>query len=599
MKLKVYQQGGGMIYTPFIPEQMNSSVSASSKSSGNGDSDSKLDALDKELLSLMKDQNLLPNDVNQIFSRLIAFQKRTQNLSALGEDSYRSVMPGMLQIMQMVSNARYNKANWDTKLSEIKNHDAGSEVAMDSYGRMWVQSENGIEKINPSDFDIEKYTPISNSQLMYLRQRSPELAFQDEIFGDTGMDVVGMEDVRKEIDDIIGKFGSIKSAEFQKQVFKDIASDLQGEGIYKITTKYSKADLNDFSTLLLSQLSASAKHLIKANAAIGGYNPVDYIRSIISSRTDVEIDPQYEASLSKSAVGGVDGSGGSESLTHDTYAEHLVSGQVLGIPEWTIIQPRTSAAALYAYSQDAGPILKDEKRFDSANLNEIFKQADALGAIIDAQNIYFGDHLLSTEDFPKVVYDNGSNMQRVWLPVKTRADGHIEIDWEAQRAIQDLQEYYDDNKGISDALMEERLEDIPNAYWDKTNKVIRFKNEMPFLVIHGWTSSDKVPFDTNSEYVMHIEKEPGNARKNILQIYNNAIATGISTEGKKKYDYGTASGRHLYEGNIYMPIANPTIGSHIFNYEYRPKSDYMDVTQQAEASQIKQSGKFNFNKNGK
>lgn len=587
-----------MIYTPFIPEQMVNDYSSSSKSSEDGSGDAKLDPLDKELLSLMNDQNLLPSDINQIFNRLIAFQRRSQNLSAMGDNSYRSVMPGMLQIMQMVSNARNNKTSWDAKLSEIKSHDAGSEVAMDSYGRMWVQDENGIKKINPSDFDSEKYTPLSNSQLMSLRQQSSEFAFRDDLFGDTGLDVVGMSDIRQEIDDIIDKFGTIKSAEFQKQVFKDIASDLQGEGIYKITTKYSKADLNDFSGLLLSQLSASAKHLIRANAAIGGYDPVDYIRSIISSRTDVEVDPQYEASLTK-AVGVSGENGGSESLTHDTYAEHLVSGQMLGIPEWTIIQPRTSAMALYAYSEDAGPILKDQRRFDSANLNEIFKQADALGAIVDAQNIYFGDQLLSTEDFPKVVYDNGSNMQRVWLPVKTRLDGHIEIDWEAQRAIQDLQEYYDNNKGISDALMEERLEDIPNAYWDKEEKVIKFKNERPFLVVHGWASSDKVRFDTNSEYIMHIEKEPGNARKDILQIYNNAIATGISTEGKKKYDYGTATGRHLYEGNIYMPIANSTIGSHIFNYEYRPKSDYVDVKQQAEASQIKQSGKFNFNQNGK
>ena len=79
-----------------------------------------------------------------------------------------------------------------------------------------------------------------------------------------------------------------------------------------------------------------------------------------------------------------------------------------------------------------------------------------------------------------------------------------------------------------------------------------------------------------------------------MQIYNNAIATGVSTEGKKKYDYGTAAGRHLYEGNIYMPIANATIGAHIFNYEYRPKSDYTNVKQKEELSQIKQSGTFNF-----
>jgi hypothetical protein len=111
MKLKKYQQGGGMIYTPFIPEQMIANNGASSKSSGEGSEDSKLDPLDKELLSLMKDQNLLPSDINQIFNRLIAFQRRSQNLSALGDDSYRSVMPGMLQIIQMVSNARNNKTS--------------------------------------------------------------------------------------------------------------------------------------------------------------------------------------------------------------------------------------------------------------------------------------------------------------------------------------------------------------------------------------------------------------------------------------------------------------------------------------------------------
>jgi len=597
MKLKIYQQGGGLIYTPFIPEQWvdsDSKASARGSSSSSGDEDDKINPLDKELLGMMKDQNLLPSDINIIYKKLIQFQRKSQRLSELGDSSYRSVMPGMLQLMNLVNQAKANKSDWDNKLAEIKHHNAGSEVAMDSYGRIWVNTEEGLKKINSSEFDPEKHAPVSNSQLMNFRQRNPSLGFQDDIFGETGMDVVGGADVRKEIDDIIDKFGTIKSGEFKKQVFKDIASDLQGDGIFKITTKYSKADLNDFSGLLFSRLSAPAKHLINANAAIGGYTPIDYIRSIISSETSVEVTPDYDDSLSKATGSKGSGNGGSESLTHDTYAEHLVSGQMLGIPEWTIIQPRNSAAALYAYAEDAGPILKDEKRFDSANLNEIFKQADALGAIVDAQNIYFGDQLLSTQDFPKVVYDNGSNMQRVWLPIKTRYDGHIEIDWEAQRAIQDLQEYYDANKGISDALMEEQLEDIPNAYWDKEQKVIRFKNQAPFLVVHGWVSSDKVRFDTKSNYISYVEKEPGDARKDILQIYNNAIATGVSTEGKKKYDYGTAAGRHLYEGNIYMPIANPTIGSHIFNYEYRPKSDYTNVKQKEELSQIKQSGTFNF-----
>jgi hypothetical protein len=115
MKLKVYQQGGGLIYTPFIPEQYAVSGSNSSKRSNSSDEDSKIDPLDKELISLMKGQNLLSSDIEVIYDRLIRFQKSTQNLSdplglGTGSSDYRSVMPGMLQIMRLVETAKNNKA---------------------------------------------------------------------------------------------------------------------------------------------------------------------------------------------------------------------------------------------------------------------------------------------------------------------------------------------------------------------------------------------------------------------------------------------------------------------------------------------------------
>ena len=130
MKLKVYQQGGGLIYTPFIPGRTESTISGSSDNSG-GD-DPKIDPLDKEILALMKDQNLLPSDIQAISNAVIAFQRRTQHLSGLGADGYRSAMPGMLQIMSMVSTAKHNREYWDGKVTEMRQHDAGSDVALDS-----------------------------------------------------------------------------------------------------------------------------------------------------------------------------------------------------------------------------------------------------------------------------------------------------------------------------------------------------------------------------------------------------------------------------------------------------------------------------------
>jgi hypothetical protein len=106
MKFKVYQQGGGLIYTPFIPQPYVSDTGSKKKSS---DDEDKIDPLDKEIIALMKDQNLLPSDIDKIYNRLLAFQRKSQSLIGMG-GSYRSAMPGMLQIMNLVNQAKLNKA---------------------------------------------------------------------------------------------------------------------------------------------------------------------------------------------------------------------------------------------------------------------------------------------------------------------------------------------------------------------------------------------------------------------------------------------------------------------------------------------------------
>ena len=585
MKLKVYQQGGGLIYTPFIPGQ---SIAASGSSSNSSDSeDAKIDPLDKVLMDLMKDQNLLPSDIDAIYRNLIKFQKSTQYLSS--SDGYRSVMPGMLKIMNMTSVAKTNKEQWDNSLSEIRKHDAGSEVAMDSYGRIWVSDGSDIKKIELSEFDPSKYSPLSNSQLLYMRQRNPQLGFSD-MFDDTWTDIVGMDDVRAEIYNIIDNFGSIKSPKYQKQSMKDIASDLKGDGIFKITEKYSKADLNDFSGLLYNQLSREAKNLINANAKIGGFSTEDFIRSIISSQTDIDIDSSYESSLTKAnGLGGEGGSGsdGSDSLTKDTYAERLANGQVEPY-SWTMIETKNNGNQLYAVTQNYGVALHEGNPIGVVNLNQFLQNFDASG-IIDWQHITFGDQPISTIDLQKVVYDGTSSIQRVELPVKQ--DGSV--DFEAQQELSNLQDWIDENGVISDAVIEQRIKEIPNAKWNKDKKIVEFDLSKckPFLVIKGIVSSDKVRINPNSPYIWNMERGQGDPRKDWLELYNSTIVDDDS--GKKK---GGAMGRHLYEGNIYMPILSSTIGSMLYNDQQVSKSRYMDIRNQSELSNKQTTLKGNYDR---
>lgn len=577
MKLKVYQDGGGLIYTPFIPEQWTSQESSGRSSSS--DSDDKIDPLDKELINLMKDQNLLPSDIKVLYKRLLQFQRKSKDLTVGGD--YGSVMPGMLQIMQMANVAKSNKAQWDTALAEIRSHDAGSEVAMDSWGRMWVQDKETakITLVEPTAFDRTKYTPISNSELLYLRQRDPRFAFSDEALSSLTMDLVGQKDVREEVDAIIKNFGTISKDAFAKgSNIKELAGDIIAGDIYKVSTKYSKADLDDFSGLLFSQLSAGAQNLLKARSSMMGQDPQEYLRKIIFSQTKPETGFSYEASASKAINGGSGGSGGSDSLTPDTYPERLAVGSDV-VAHWEVIQTPNNGHKMYAYAQKMGPVLKNGLGIGTVNLDRVLQEFDATG-IIDWEHVTFGDQKISTIDFPKVVYDGGSQIQRVWLPVKE--DGTV--DFTAQQQMSDLQNWIDENGVINDAVIEQRVKEIPNAKWNRDKKVIEFDLSKckPFLVVRGIVSSDKVRFDTKSNYIHKMDKGEGDPRKDWLTMYNNAIATGISTEGKKKYDYGEAAGRHLYEGSIFLPITNQTIGALIYNKQFFDKGTYMDIRNQAE-----------------
>lgn len=600
MKLRVYQQGGGLIYTPFIPEKAGVSTAKASKS-GDED-DAKLDPLDKELLSLMKDENLLPSDIQAISNALIAFQRSTQHLSDTagfgGTGAYRSVMPGMLQIMNMVSTAKFNKNQWDKAISEMQKHDAGAEVAMDSYGRMFVLDSDGkLSTVSPKDFNPEKYQPISNSQLLQIRERS---AGMDGQLLNSMADLVGKQDVYKAINEIIKAYGTKENAQLlsKDEAVQNVLIDVNSpEGIYKLSTKHPQADLQKAFKVLYDELPTNMQNLLKANAALSGEsNPTEgaykFIHSIIMNNINTEVDPSYDATASKAAGAGA-GSGEKLSVK-DTYAEHLNTGEGFNPPTWTVIQPSNSDLALYAYSQNVGPILKDEKRFETANLSEVLSNADAIGAIVDANNISFGDQLLALNDFSKVVYDASSNMKRVYLPIKTDSTGHIRIDFEAQQKVGKLQEYLDNHGEIAFALIEEKLEDIPNSYLDREHKVIRFKNEHPFLAINGIVSSDKVRIDTTSNYIWSMDRGEGDTRKDYKSIYNNTITTGYESGDKKRYDNGSARGKNLYEGVIYMPLIGPLTATGIFNSAYFTKDTYTDITQKAEARQQAQKVKTNF-----
>lgn len=613
MKLKKYQQGGGLIFTPFIPEQWAGTSSSQTSRSGSGSSGSeeaKLDPLDKELVSLMKDQNLLPSDIQVIYNRLIGFQRRSQSLSSVGggSDTYRAVMPGMLQILSLVNTAKANKSEWDKKLEEVKHHEAGSEVAMDSYGNMWVESEEGLQKIRPSSFDPKKHIPVSNSKLLYLRERTPELAFS-EAFGDTALDVVGAADVRKEIDEIIKNAGELKNAGLVKKEFAEIAQDLIGEGIFKVTQKYSKADIKGFENWLYSQLGASSRHLVEANAAIGGYKPLEYIRGIIDTRTPSENDISFEASLTKAnGMGGAGGSGDStEGLVADSYVEGLARGSNFEMPRETAFNP-TSKIRMHAYIQNTGVIRDmDGKAPVGIGMVDAIFEKTALKELSPQYTVTFGDQIVDQRNLGQLLYD-GSALQRIDLPAM-EVNGEITVDWETLEAVEKANQQLKDN-GVTPGMLKDLLEDNPKLVYNEKTKRVQARNHQWFLTFGAMMGHDFSlgGIDFDSKYLERMSQDKADFWH---QKYEEAINYGFVNHGKNdpkrtnvatdkwgwpiKFDFQKTK---YYHGNVFIPILNGLAGA----TEYSPKSSRMynsqtkaQMDREAAIQEGAETGMFSYN----
>ena len=598
-KLRILQQGGGLSYSPFIPEMQGTTATSSTKSSSS-DGESKIDALDKELITLMKSEDLLPSDINFITKQVVNFQKRASNLSATGD--YSSAMPGMLQIIGAVKKAKYFKLQSDAAATQMTKENAGGEFALDSRGLMYVlNNETGkLDKVSVDKFDSEKYSALSNSQLLFYRQTN--LPNDTAIFSDI-QNSVGIESVIKEIDRIVKEYGTAENVKYltkdkaAQQVILDANSP---DGIYKITTEKPSGDIKTAWLSVYNQLAPNMQHLLNVRAKTSGSSIPEYIHDIIIRNTSTKIDANYDTNVSKAAGFDVDpNKTKSEKLeVKDTYPERLATGQGFDPEQWINIMPYNTGVTLRAFSQNVGPVIKDEDRMNSASLETVLHEADGIGAIVDAQSITFGDQLLNENDTKTLMVDTNTNMRRVWLPVRYTADGRFTPNFEAQQKLEKVQQYIRDNNGqISDTYIEDWLKtNLPEAHWDSENKQVVFDQSVlkAFLVLHGVATSKRLGFDTASPYLHNLSRDEASRYKDLYEISINEDSRNGSVKNAKGKDLTTGNKNKFYSGNIYIPISGSTIASGIYNSQYFTKDTYTDITQKARNNEQRQQMKTNW-----
>lgn len=600
MKLRIMQQGGGLIYTPFIPGAQGATTT-SSKSSDS--SEPKLDPLDKELISLMKDQSLLPSDIQQIYNRLIRFQKQTQSLSGLeGTDAYRSAMPGMLQILGMVNVAKANKAQSDEIVQRMAQENAAADVALDTYGQMYVISkEDGtMKKINPTEFSHEKYETLSNSQLLSMRQR--QFGFQDGIMDDL-RNMVGMSSVQEEIAKIISKIGTAETSTYitknpkANEVLQMLITE-GPEGIYKLSQKDRSEGLTAAWNAIYTQLPQNMRNLLRANAAIFNTDPKLMIQDIVLRNTSTKTDINYDASASKAAGYDTDpnktAKEASEQLTQNNYlmqigTKRLVKSKATIVP--TAAQVSDTGALMVDVYNAGMPVDKNMKGIGMMTLSHFRTEAEASKAG-DFSSVTFGNRILRPEEYDAVVYDGNSELNIAMLPYTyDPVTGQVVPNMALFAAFNYIQQILTENPNISQTELSQKAAErgfsLEQLGYDYRTNTMSLKDTMPFITFSAFASQDAINIPKTMR--PFLEKLSNKQGKSIMQKYKTLVNYGQlnpSKNDRRMNDFNDAERWDFYKGNVYIPMSNAARALLLSGIgEYLPKSSMTDYAARVMARQ--------------
>lgn len=595
MKLKIMQQGGGLIYTPFIPQAQVATSSASGSSSSS--SESKLDPLDKEILGIMKDQNLLPSDVRQIYDKLIKFQKQTQHLTALGDDSYRAAMPGMLQILGLVNEAKYNKTQSDNIVKKMAEENAGADPALDAYGRMYVRNKDKdweIEQVSISDFDREKHVPISNSELLSMRQR--QFGFQDKFMNDLE-NMVGMTTTQKEIDRIINEIGSAETSAYIKnpsanRVIQALMQD-GPEGIYKLSQKDRSEGLQPAWNAIYQRLPQNMRNLLRANAALLNTDPLILIQDSVLRNSDTKTDISYESTASKAAGYDTDpNKTASEQLTQNNYlmqigTRRLAKTRVMIVPKAAKI---SDTGALIAQVYTAGmPVDKNMQGIGMMTLSNFRVSAEAAKAG-DFSSVTFGNRILKPNEYDAIVYDGNSELNIAMLPyTHDSTTGQLKPDFNLLSAFNYIQECLSDNPNISKMELEQKAKErgytLEQLGYDYKTNTMTLKDTMPFLTFSAYASKDAI--NISKGMTPFLEKIHKSDAKQIMDKYDTLITYGTvspSKNDRKLNNFDKTERWDLYRGGVFIPMTDAARALLLSGIgEYMPKSMMTDYAARVEA----------------
>lgn len=576
------KQGGGIIYTPFIPSYQD--YATSDNNSQTESTAGKIEDIQKEILDVLQ-ENGLPSDVSAFLGTAQSFLRRAE---MTGDWS----MNDFIRVQSMANRVAHNKGLFDAATKQLTEKGNWNEVAIDNCGYIYAMDKEGtVTKLNPLEYyqKRDQYEAMTNNDL--LEYRSNYNSFNSSMINDVS-GAATVNDIVEYAKNIVMDFGTTSVSGYTNselaQMDKALNTLLYGgpTGFYKFKQEMQVDDSGASMAInyLISALPANMKQLLMAKTAAENQDPnvhsIDLLVNILGHHTDRSIDVSFDSAATKSAGIGADST--SETPVERELAESYVDGEGLGEGQQIRITPPGSETHLLTFGQSANTILTKDKStsLGTTTLDRVLTDGYGIGVIGRKDSISFGDQLLDPSDYDNVMYDDSAPLYRVNLPYDDssgRIVPRLDLIEEATKLKEEI-----DNEGITDVgylkeLVEQRFEG--KATYNPQTGSIDFIKTMPFLTFKAIARRNDADFNKESKYLYHLTRDEGSR---ISELYNNVIkyknreGTGdeIGTGAKAR------KGK-MYSGNIFIPIDNRLGAVSIYNNTLAPRDRYYNVTQQA------------------
>lgn len=443
MKIQKYQYGAS--YTPISREVMGQSQGEPATSPSSEKKDDKL--IEQEIIKVLG-ENGIPTDVDYFLSQAQSFLQDSTNIFS-GKKT--NTMSQLIRLRSLANRLQHNNALYKNATDRIKVENTGSDVAISNDGNLYVYDGESVKKVTPTDYskNPEEYQVLTNAELIHLRERDPELKFDESILHDLS-NSIGMKSIMEQIIGAIKKFGTSTQKGYTVKAGGQVQRGLEAlmslgpDGLYEIETSDSKAaqDINSAIIYLYKNLNTNAKNVLRATTAAEGLNPSDVndvtriLKEALFEHTDTSIKVN---SIKDPTKGSGSGSGDSAGSQIKEVWGDFVTKDGGSYRNTNIVMPGGNVsfnipAKHYNFIEG-----KENTAIDNVTLgDESFNNLISKGLIDTRRTSYIGDLPIDNMAFAgkDIIVDNTRGGTVMYLPIKQ--DGELDLSMMKQMSeIQD------------------------------------------------------------------------------------------------------------------------------------------------------------------